>query len=79
MRLDSIYRAEVCLKKRKELAKVLQNEGTNCNLRITVLSGRGEITFTTDHNCVGDRDLQRAIYKALRDRLQALDKDIEEL
>lgn len=79
MKLDYIHWAEECLTKRKGLVKVLEFEEADCDLRITVLSRDGDVTFTTDHNCTRDRDLQRDIYKALRKRLQVLDKDIEDL
>lgn len=79
MKKDSIHWAETCLKKRRELMKVLKFDGADCDLRITVLSRDGDITFTTDRHDLDDRKLQNDIYKALRDELQVVDEYIEEL
>lgn len=79
MKKDNIHWAETCLKKRRELMKVLKFDGADCDLRITVLSRDGDIAFTTDHNDRDDIKLQRDIYQALKNSLQVWDKYIEEL
>lgn len=79
MKKDNIYWAETCLKKRRELMKVVKFDGANCDLRITVVSHNGDVVFTADHNDRDDSKLQRDIYQALKDRLQVVDKYIEEL
>lgn len=79
MKLDYIHWAEECLAKRKGLVEVLKFENADYDLRITVLSRDGDVTFTTDHNSTRDEVLQRDIYQALRKRLRVLDKDIEDL
>lgn len=79
MKKDNIHWAETCLKKRRELMKVVKFDGADYDLRITVVSRDGDVVFTVDRNDTDDRDLRRAIYKALQDRLQVVDKYIEEL
>lgn len=79
MKKDNIYWAEDCLKKRRELMEVLEFDGADCDLRITVVSRDGDVVFTADCNDSDDMKLQRDIYKALQDRLQVVDKYIEEL
>lgn len=79
MKKDNIHWAETCLKKRRELMKVVKFDGADFDLRITVLSRDGDVVFTADRNDSDDMKLQRDIYKALQDRLQVVDKYIEEL
>lgn len=80
MEIGNIWWAETCLKKRRELMKVLKFDGADCDLRITVLSRDGNIAFTTDrNNDSDDKKLRRDIYQALKDSLQKVDQYIEEL
>ena len=79
MKIDNIWRAETWLKERKELVKVLEFEGDDCDLRITVVSRDKDITFTIPWDDHTAEEVRCDIFEALKRRKQEVDEEIEKL